>query len=678
MLLACVEVFFGFACERADPRFYGTTRPKHGADEVWYCLVSEPEWLDPSKASDSASGTVITNVFEGLLQANPKTLEPVPGVAHGWEVFDGGRRYRFHLRDSQWSDGVPVTAHDFEFAWKRLLNPKTASRYATFLYPVRYGEEAHRRALRISGLTAQVTEAQVRAFVGGQSDIEKVVMAPEQRSAFVHLQAPEGQTGVEHTRGVITRLKGRALAGRPVRVSMTDVSVVGVKALSDHILEVTLTDPLPYFLSIVSFYSTMPLPRHLFKRLEAEGIPQPLWTRPEHIVSNGPYRLSEWAFRQYIVLEKNPRYWDAEHVRIRKVRLPMVESYNTVLNLYKAGELDHIGEAALPSEFMDHLEGFQDFRRANYLATYFLWVNTGAPPLDNPLVREALSLSIDRESLVKYVARGGQIPTRDMVPGGVGGYRSLGRKLFDPEAARAALTKAGYGPGNPLPPITYRYNTAEAHKQIAEAVQQMWKEHLGIEVGIENQEWKVYLKQLEAHEFQLARLGWIGDYADANTFLEILRSTSGNNHSNWRSPTFDGMLDRANGTLDRAHRLELLREAEAFAMQHNPVIPMYVYTRSELIKPYLRGAYLNYQTRTYFKYMWIDERYYDGTPEPLPDGLPRVPKPILPGGSGSPELPRAPKPILPAGSGSPSASGPDGGATRGPDAGRSSLGESRP
>lgn len=569
---------------------------------------------------------MIRNAFAGLTQGHPVTLEPMPDVARGWEIDPDGRRYVFHLRPSRWSDGTPVTAHDFEFAWKRLLDAKTASRYANFLYPVRYGEQWHTRALRVHGRDGMPVEAAVRAAVGKVAKVDKLRPAPELQSVFVHLAAGDGADGARER--VVATLQGKRIGGQAVDVAVTDASVVGVRALDDSTLEVRLENPLPYFLNLTSFYTTMPVPKHLFERMAREGVREELWTRPEHIVSNGPYVLREWRFRQYMKLTRNPYYWDAESVRLATVRMSMVESYNTTLNLYEAGELDHIGQSDLPSEFMDHLVKQRDFLREPFLATYFLWLNTKRPPLDDVRVRRALSLAIDREKLVKYVTRGGQVPTADVVPDGVGGYRGLGTPLYQPEQAKRLLREAGYGPGGrALPPIAYQYNTSEGHKLIAEALQQMWKDTLGVPVRLENQEWKVYLKDLEAMNFQVARMGWIGDYADPNTFLELFQRGNGSNHSNWSSPAYDALLARANRTQQRAARMALLRQAEALVQRAAPAIPLYVYTRSELVKPYVRGYWINYMHSTFFKYMWIDERYYRGTPEPLANRAPPVLRP---------------------------------------------------
>jgi oligopeptide transport system substrate-binding protein len=629
--IATVLTLCTIACsgERSQREYYGTTKPRHGPDEVWTNLGTEPEYIDPGKCSDSAGGTVIFNLFAGLLQPHPATLAPMPDLARRWDISDDGLTYRFHLREAYWSDGVPITAHDFVYAWRRVLDRKTAAKYATFLYPLENAEAFHRGAVVLTGLAEGTTDEVLQSALPSAMKVERVVRKPRGGEAFLYLAGVDDQP--ELRKRAVTTLNGSALAGTRVRASVADASMVGVEAVDDRTLEVRLENPLPYILDLLMYYTAVPVPRHVIERLERAGQNPDLWTRPEHIVSNGAFVLEESKFRQYMVLRKNPRYWDAAHVKLERVRLLLVDSNNTTLNLYEAGELDYIGHNPLPSEFVDHLKGYADFQAAPYLGTYFFWLNTKAEPISDKRVRRALSLAVDRDSLVKYVTRGGQIPTADLVPDGVAGYRGLRNALFDPEKARASLREAGYGPDRPLPAITLRYNTLEGHKQIAEAVQQMWREHLGIRVEIENQEWKVYLKTLQMTDFQIARMGWIGDFADPFTFLELLMGANGNNHSNWSNAQYEGLLREANSTRDPAARLELLRRAEAIAMDELPVLPLYVYTRLELVKPYLMGHWLNYQHRMLFKYWWIDERWYEGPQTPLPNPPPPMmaPEPVV-------------------------------------------------
>ena len=526
-------------CQQQSSLYFGTVKPRHGPQEIWINNSSEPEWLDPGRCSDSTGGEIIWNTFEGLVQAHPATLKPLPAIATHWDISDDGRVYRFYLRPSFWSDGHPLTADDFVFALRRLVDPQTGSKYAS--------------------------------------------------NGFIF------EKGLAISRGEAA------------------VNSLGVRALDSHTLEIELVDPLPYFLNFLSFYSFMPIPQHLFQNLQERGIDQDLWTRPEHVVCNGAFQMTDWQFRQHMTFEKNRKYWDADSVKLDRVRVAMVESSTTAMNMYVAGEFDWPGgSTSLPAEFMDHLESYKDFHSHPYLGVYFYWINTTKPPLDDPLVRRALSLAIDRESLVKHVTRGGQIGSSDLVPDGLAGYEGLHLPVYDPAEARRLLAEAGYPAGQGLPEVTLSFNTSEGHKQVAEAIQAMWQQELGIAVELENQEWKVFLANAEQMNFQISRMGWIGDYADPYTFLELLTSDCGNNHSNWSSKTYDALLEQANQHNDPEERLKSLRQAEAFALAEQPLIPLYVYTRTQLIKPYVRGIWGNHQDRHPWKYMWIDESFEPG------------------------------------------------------------------
>lgn len=619
LVLAWLSVL---SCTRGGNGYYGVTQPKHGADEAWSNFASEPETIDPGKAAEQVGGNLVVNLFAGLTQGHPVTLEPMPDIAERWDISEDGLRYVFHLRESTWSDGVPLTAADFEYSWRRVLDPKTGSRYATFLYGLKHAELFNRKALRILGVGA-ASEAELRALIEPLAAIEVLTLDPALDAAFVIVSGDDA-TRPRLRQRLLSELRERPWQGRVLRTSEMDGSEVGVRARDALTLEVELEAPLPYFLHLTKYYTALPVPRHVIERLERAGQNTELWTRPENIVSNGPFVFAESRFRQFMRLDKNPRYWDAQHVKLERIRISLIENYNTALNMYEAGELDTIGPTTnLPSEFLDLLRTQKDFVSAPYMSVYFYWVNTKVPPVDDPRVRTALSLALDRKSLVTHVLRAGQIPTADIVPDGLGGYQGLGTASFDPERARALLREAGFGPERPMPTITLRYNTSETHKQVAEAVQAMWRKHLGVQVEIENQEWKVYLKSLETKDFQLGRYAWIGDYPDPFTFLELFTTHNGNNKSNWSSREYDDLLRRANLQRDPARRLSQLREAEQIFARELPVIPIYVYTRSELVKPFLRGHALNYESRYMYKYWWIDERWYAGQPpDLLPHGFP--------------------------------------------------------
>lgn len=600
-------------CYHAESEYFGTTLPRHSAEVLWVNNGAEPQWIDPGKCSDSNGGEIIFNTFAGLVQAHPVTLEPLPDIAHNWVVSDDGRTYTFHLRSTQWSDGQPLTAHDFEWSLRRLLDPKTASKYANIAYDLKHAMAFHQRALLVRGLSDPSSAEEIKRLLSSSSiEITAVEACPDVGGFFIYLGGDENKRANLRQRA-LDIINDLSINDSQLSAKVTDSSVVGVRAIDNLTLRLELNNPVPYFLNLLTFYSFMPIPRHVLEQLESAGQNTDLWTRPEHFVSNGAYVLKRWQFRQSMDFEKNPYYWDAAHVRTPSVHASMVESYNTALNLYFTGELDFPGgNTALPNEFMDELRQYKDFRSDPYLGAYFYWFNTKQAPMDDVNVRQAFSLAIDRNAIVQHVTRGGQIPSANLVPDGLAGYQGLKGVQFDPHQARQLLAKAGYPDGQGLPQVTLIYNTSEGHKQIAVAVQQMWKENLNVDVQIQNQEWQVYLSKLGQMDFQIARMGWIGDYPDPYTFLDLLTSYSGNNHSGWVDEHYDTLLQQSKTENDHQQRLEILQRAERHMIQQQPILPIYIYTRSQLVKPYVRGFWSNYMDRHPWKYLWIETNWHAG------------------------------------------------------------------
>ncbi len=522
-------------CQQVDNPYFGTATLRHSPDELRFNNGAEPRHIDPGKCSESSGGEIANNLFSGLTDYDPATSAPVPDLATSWDISPDGLVYTFHLRPSQWNDGTPLTAHDFEWSWKRVLRPETESVYTSIL-----------------------------------SDI-KGVSAVTQGSA-----SPDS---------------------------------IGVHAIDDHTLRVELEHPVPHFLELVAYYTFRPVPRHHLEKFKAQGLDETLWTRPEYIVSNGPFNLKEWKFRQYFLLERNPLYWDAKNVKIKFARLYTIEEAHTALNMYRAGEIDWLGPSMdVPAEFIDSLKHYKDYVQTPHLGVYYYWLNVKKPPLDDVRVRKALALAIDRQSLVTHITRGGEIPIASLVPDGLAGYKALPIPLYDPDLARKLLAEAGYPGGKNFPHLRVIYNTLTHHKQVAEAIQEMWQRNLGIQIDLENREWKVFLDELDSGEYHIARMGWIGDYADPNTFLqEILASYSDNNRSGWKDPTYDRLLKEANNTVNRQERLNRLQMAESHAMDAMPLLPLYVYTRKFLVKPYVHGWHPNMRGIYPLKYFWLEE-----------------------------------------------------------------------
>ena len=271
-------------CPNPDSMYFGTTVPKHDSDVIWTNNGNEPEWIDPGKCGESAGSTLVNTLFAGLAQPHPQSLKPMPDIATGWDISTDGLTYTFYLRQTQWSDGHPFTAEDFEWSWKRVLDPKTDSRYANFLWTIKNGEAFNRKAIAITKLPEKTTKEQLKKYLGATVDIERIDIQDDGQTAFIYVKPPQEKNKI------IDKINSTPFKSTLIRAQITNSSFVGVKALDNYTLEATLENPIPYFLDVVMFYTTMPVPKHVLDRLEQEGTKKELWTRPENIVSNGAYK----------------------------------------------------------------------------------------------------------------------------------------------------------------------------------------------------------------------------------------------------------------------------------------------------------------------------------------------------------------------------------------------------
>jgi len=368
-----------------------------------------------------------------------------------------------------------------------------------------------------------------------------------------------------------------------------DFSSVGAKALDERTLQITLNGPVPYFLSLLNHYSWWPV--HL-PTLAKHGDPYQRsnrWTRPGNFVGNGPFVLDQWKVGHVIVVRKNPHYWNAANVKLSAIHFHPIESSDTEERSFRSGQLHVSNEVPLSKIPVYRDRQSQLLRIDPYLGCYFYRMNTTRPQFKDKRVRQALAMAVDRKTIVERVTRGGQLPAFYFTPPDTVGYTSRASLRYDPEAARRLLAEAGYPGGKGFPAFEILYNTSESHKAIAEAVQQMWKRELGIDVRLINQEWKVYLDSEKRLDYEVSRAGWIGDYPDPSTFLETFLSESGNNRTGWKNAEYDRLLKEAARLGDQQTRYELFQKAEAIFLDELPIIPIYHYTRVFLIQPSVRG-----------------------------------------------------------------------------------------
>jgi oligopeptide transport system substrate-binding protein len=480
---------------------------------------AEPQSLYIARASDVQSNMILRDLYEGLVSCD-QNGKIIPGAAKRWEIDETGKIYTFHEIRGNWSNGDPVTAHDFVFAWQHVVDPKTASTYAFILNPV--------------------------------------------------LNAHEISKGENK-----------------------DLNALGVKALDAQTLQVTLKAPTGYFLNSLLHYSFFPFHKGALEQYKNEV------TKPGKMVSNGAFMLSEWRPQDYIMLSKNPHYWDRANVKIDKVQFFTTEEQNTTLKNYRAGQLDLTYEVqAEKIQFIKRDKDLvKDLKIHPYLSTYFYGINLRKAPLGtNKDVRKALSMVIDREKIVNHITLAGEIPAYGFVPPMTANAKpaSLSFQALSMEdrlkRAKELYEKAGYNLKNPLK-FEFSYNTDESHKKVALAVIDMWKHAFpGIEVTLRNLEWKVFLQErIEGKNIEMYRSTWIGDYNDPLSFLEAFKSDAGVNHSGYNSPQYDALLEQASMSVDLEKRAEIFGQAEKILLEDAPLIPIYNRVTARLVKPWVKG-----------------------------------------------------------------------------------------
>ena len=490
-------------------------------------LSAEPPTFDPAQAQDSQANTVLNLMYDGLTRMD-EAGQTLPGAAESWDV--DGTKYTFHLRqDGVWSNGDPLTANDFVFAWERVLNPKTTPA-PPYSYQLHYIKNAE-----------------------------------------------------QYNNGEIT-----------------DFSQVGVKAVDDYTLEVELSASTPYFLGLTSFYTFFPVHQSV-KDDEKWAVDQ------SKMIVNGEFTLTSWIKGQTIELTKNESYWDKDNIKLSKINMSLVNASATELASYQNGELDRAGHpnGEIPTDQIPILkEQLKDELQIKGIAsTYYYQFNNTVKPFDNAKIRKAFAMAIDRQKIVDNVTLGGQVPAFGYVPPGIKGledeYRVENKDDYFTENVAEAkklleegMQEEGY---TTLPEVTLIYNSSDAHKKIALAITDMWKNNLGVDVKTENQEWAVFLENRQSGNYQVARAGWVADYNDPMTFLDMWMTNGGNNDIFFANAEYDELIKEAKQTEDLAKRQENFAKAEKILIQdEQALMPIYYYTNVSLTKPYLKGVSLDY------------------------------------------------------------------------------------
>jgi oligopeptide transport system substrate-binding protein len=486
-------------------------------------LGADPKTLDPQLNSAVDGSHIINNTFEGLMRDTADGL--TYAVAESHTVSEDGLVYTFTLRDSNWSDGQPVVAGDFEFAWKRAVDPATASEYA-FIFE--------------SGNIKNATE-----IINGELDKEEL----------------------------------------------------GVVALDDKTLEVTLSTPTGYFLGLTAFPTYSPVRADV---VDNEGV----WAKdPAKFVCNGPFILSEYVMGDHLTLVKNEQYWNADSVILERIEAAMIVEESTAYSQYNAGQFDMID--SVPSTEIPILSVENpEFYILPQVGTYFYAINMNTELYQDSRITQALSLALNRKQICEQVAQGGQVPATGFVPVGLtdeegNDFSEKAKEDFDIPVegdvakAQALLAEAGYPNGEGFPEIEIMYNTSEGNKAIAEAVQEMWKSNLGINARLTNQEWAVFQDTRNNNAFEhVVRHGWVGDYTDPQTMLEIMESNSSQNSGQYKSEAYDTAMHNAKMSSGQ-ERMNYFYEAHKILMDDMPIIPLYYYVHTMMASDAVEGWYYN-------------------------------------------------------------------------------------
>lgn len=512
-----------------------TSKGDDEGDKITYALSGEPEELDPTKNIYARSSLVLQNLFRGLYKIDENN-KPVPAIAESYTLDESGTVYTFTLRDGvKWSDGKELTAEDFEYSWKRALNPETASAAAYEFYYLKNG----------------------KAYNEGEAEADDV----------------------------------------------------GVKAIDKKTLEVTLEYPTAYFLDKLCTATFCPVRKDVVEGNES-------WTKStDTYVCNGPFMFKEMKPKEKFVLVKNPNYIDADKVKLDTLEIVFIESPEAELAAYTNDEIDvsdNVSNEAM-TKYMDTEEFYSEER----IGFYYLDVNCEKEPFDDPRVRKAFAMAINREQIIKNIIQSTEEPAFGFIPYGIPDgvetdkdYRDVVGNAFeeDYEEARKLLEEAGYPNGEGMPEIIFITMASQSNVDVAQALQSMWKENLGVEVSIQTFESKVYWDELHEGNCHMARDGWTGDYPDPMSTLEIFVDTDTN--VRWYgegSEEFDRLLDENMKTIDQNVRMENFVKAEKILADEMPAIPIYFYQDQYLCKPHVKGVMKNYIGHTIFEYAYIEK-----------------------------------------------------------------------
>lgn len=479
--------------------------------------LAEPQELDPQLIAAYTDQNIAVALFEGLCALDERTSQPVPAAAERWEASTDGLTWTFHLRPTaKWSNGEPLTAHDFVASWRRVLNPALAAEYAYLLYPLK----------------------NAAALNSGK---------------------------------------------------LADFPALGAEALDDRTLRITLERPTPYLPSLTAQPVWFPVNPRVLAKFGDVNQRLPAWTRPENFVGNGPFKLAEWTPQSRLVATKSSTYWDAAAVRLDQIVFFPTESPDVEERNFRAGQV-HLTYGLPTSKLATYQkENPAALRLDPFLQAIFLRFNATRPPFTDARVRRALSLAVDRDAIAASVLRGAGTPARSFTPPDCAGYTARATVPTDFGAARLLLAEAGFPGGRGLPSLDLQVRNDEHQPRVAEVLQAQWAKELGVTLTITPLEQKTWVQNQQTLNYTLSGAGWIGDFVDPVTFLDLFVSTGGNNWTGWSSADYDRLIAQAAATTDPTARREVFQRAEALLLEQAPVAPVFFGTRAYLIHPAVKG-----------------------------------------------------------------------------------------
>lgn len=557
------------------------------------CWGAEPESLDPALVQGGLESRYLYSLFEGLVTYDRDNLTPIPGMASDIQVSPDGRVYRFPIRtNARWSNGRPVTPDDFIYSWRRILEARVNCEYSTMLYYIKNARSFNLQNLSTAILRSFPEKAK-KEKVAAIQDALKDGASARHAAGLRELAARERD---EEVAAMLRQIAEQATKRPDLRWED-----VGVRA-SGNVLEVELENPTAFAADIFAFMTLMPVPKEVVERYGDD------WIKPGNIVTNGPFTLEKWQPHYAIVLRKNPYYYDAANVKLERVLCRTVEPGPTAFNYYERGLLDWMDKGVIPADFIESLQGRSDFRRFQVFGSAFLRFNVTRPPFNDPRVRKAFAMAIDKKPIAQTL-KGGEVPTDRLVPP-FPGYQEVQPKglCYDPEQGRKLLAEA-YPDLSRFPRVEYLYRRSAKGADVFNLLREQIRRNLGVTIEAKAQEWQIYLDSMNRLDYELAVGGWYGDYGDPNTFIDMWVTGGGNNRTGWGKPEYDELVQRNLREQDPKQRYRIMAECERIILEEECiVVPLYVYSEYTMHKPQVRGLVttVNPMARFLLRYVWVE------------------------------------------------------------------------